>query len=192
MAFVRMLSVLPLGDDLRVFTRDTRGASVGEVLLASIEVVQAVLAREVLTVPIGEACIVFAREVLAVSAGEVRLVFAREVLAVSIGEARLVFARVFRLLLTGEVLRVFNRVFARVLRAVVSRDVQLLLGFGGFGGLSCSAAFLFANSSSIVFSTAGTPSVRGQARSNFVTSFSLSGSSWGVFLPGSRLAVCGA
>ncbi len=79
--------------------------------------------------------------------------FAREVLAVSTGDVLLVFAR--------------------VVRAVVIRDVQLLFVFGGFDS---AAAFFLARSSSIVFNTDGIPSVNGQARSSFVTSFSRSGS----------------
>ena len=145
----------------------------GEDLLVFARVVQAVLTRKALSVAIGEVLRVFARVVQAV--------LTREVLTVSTGEVLLVFARVFLVVLTGEVLLVFVRVFL----AVLSRDVQRLLVFGVF---SSSAAFLFANSASIVFSTEGTPSVRGQARSSFVTSFSLSGSE-DDFSAGSKVEV---
>lgn len=101
--------------------------------------------------------------VLAVFARVGLTVFAWDGLAVSIGDVLLVFARVFLL--------VFRRV----------DQLLFVLGFNS------SAAFRLTNSSSMALSTEGIPSVSGQARSNFVTSFSFSGC--GDFSADSRVEV---
>lgn len=197
---VQEVLAVSTGEVCLVFVRLVRAgfglvslAMSGEAGLALARIVLLASACVLAIVLTGEFCLVFARVVLpvfawlflAVSTGEVLLVLFRvvqavlhrEALGASTGEILLVFGRVVQSVLTCEALVVSTGevllVFARVFLAVVNRDVQPLLVFGGF---NCSAAFLLANSSSIVFNTEGIASVRGQARSSFVTNFSLSGS----------------